>query len=295
VNLFPRTTDPIRVDHRFPEYRLVADARRERTTEIHSIQKVTATAPGEADQVEYAPFFSFTHAGTATGASAGPRAFWHARRASTARADVPGTDVFLSFVDLDFSPRKPPSRAVYATVLCTNRDLAEEIPAGVPLSLERGAAMGRITCLTKPTSQRAPPLGGQALWRLVSNLSLNHLSISGPGGAEALREILRVYLPAPIPEAERQIQGIAGVSARTVTRRVGADAWRGFCRGTEVTLSLDEELFVGSSPLLLAEVLSRFLSLYGHINTFTELVLKSTAREEEWKRWPPMAGAKRLL
>ncbi|WP_437975989.1 type VI secretion system baseplate subunit TssF [Sorangium sp. So ce295] len=293
INLFSRTTEPIRVDHRFPEYRLVADARRERTTEIHSIHKVTATAPGETEQVEYAPFFSFTH--HAEGAGAGPRAFWQARRVATSREDVPGTDVTLSFVDLDLSPRRPPSRVVYASVLCTNRDLPEELSAGVALSLERGAAMGRITCLTKPTPQRDPPLGGQALWRLVSNLSQNHLAISGPGGVDALKEILRVYLFASIPEAERQIQGIAGVSARTVTRRIGADAWRGFCRGTEVTLTLDEEQFVGSSPLLFAEVLSRYLSLHAHINSFTELVLKSTGRAEVWKRWQPMAGAKALL
>ncbi|MGK3989117.1 type VI secretion system baseplate subunit TssF [Sorangium sp. So ce136] len=291
INLFPRTTEPIRVDHRFPEYRLVADARRERTTEIHSINKVTATAPGEAEQVEYAPFFSFTHHAE----GAGPRAFWHARRLATSRDDVPGTDVVLSFVDLDFSPQRPSTRAVYASVLCTNRDLPEEMSAGVPLSLERGAAMGRITCLTKPTPQRDPPLGGQALWRLVSNLSLNHLSLSGPSGTDALKEILRVYLFASIPEAERQIQGIADLSARVVTRRIGADAWRGFCRGTEVTLTLDEEQFVGSSPLLFAEVLSRYLSLQAHINSFTELVLKSTGRAEVWKRWRPMAGTKALL
>ncbi|WP_437277910.1 type VI secretion system baseplate subunit TssF [Sorangium sp. So ce375] len=291
INLFPRTTDPIRVDHRFPEYRLVADARRERTTEIHSIHKVAATAPGEAEQVEYEPFFSFTHHAEGTG----PQAFWHARRVPTSRDDVPGTDVMLSFVDLNFSPRRPPSRVVYASVLCTNRDLPEEMSAGVSLSRERGAAMGRITCLTKPTPQRGAPLGGQALWRLVSNLSLNHLSISGPGGADALKEMLRVYLFASAPEAERQIQGIAGVSARTVTRRLGVDAWRGFCRGTEVTLTLDEEQFVGSSPLLFAEVLSRYLSLHAHVNSFTELVLRSTGRAEVWKRWRPMTGAKTLL
>ncbi|EYF02868.1 type VI secretion system baseplate subunit TssF [Chondromyces apiculatus] len=291
INLFPRTTEPIRVDGRFPEYRLVPDARRERTTEIHSILRVTATAPGEAEQIDYAPFFSFSHHRE----GAGPRAFWHARRVATDREEVPGTDVFLSFVDTTFSPAQPPSRAVYASVLCTNRDLPEEMSAGVRLQPERGAAVGTISCLTKPTPQRDPPLAGQALWRLVSNLSLNHLSLSGPSGLDALREILRVYLPDQIPDAERQIQGIAAVSARTVARRTGPDAWRGFCRGTEVTLTFDEEQFVGQSPLLFAEVLGRFLSLYAHINTFTELVLKSTAREEVWKRWPPMAGARPLL
>ncbi len=292
VNLFPRSTEPIRVDHRRPEYRLVPDARRERITEIHSIREVTATAPGEPEAKVYEPFFSYRHHTPDTE----PRAFWHARRVGTGRKDIPGTDVYLNFVDLDFSPRRPPSETVYASVLCTNRDLAEEMTAGVPLHPERGAAMAQIICLTKPTPQKPAPLGGQALWRLVSNLSLNHLSLSsGPQGAEALRELLRAYLFTESPQADRQIAGIVDTRSRTVTRRMGKDAWRGFCRGTEVTLTLEEERFVGSSPVLFASVLSHFFALYAHINSFTELCLKSSARDEVWKRWPPMVGEKALL
>lgn len=292
ANIFPRSTEPIRVDQRASEYRLVADIRRERVTEIHSILEVTATPVGEGERKIYEPFFSFTH--RAEGDE--PRAFWHARRVPTGRRDIPGTDVQLAFVDLDFTPRAPASEAVYARVLCTNRDLAEEMSAGVPLQIERGAPLSRGVCLTKPTPELPPPLGGQALWRLVSNLSLNHLSLAGgPESVDALREILRVYLFAESPEAHRQIAGIADMSSRIVTRRIGADASRGFCRGTEVTLTLNEEQFVGGSPILFASVLSRFLSLYAHVNAFTELVLKSETREEVWKRWPPMAGERALL
>jgi len=292
VNLFQKATEPIRVDHRRPEYRLVADARRERITEIHSILQVTATAPGEGKPKIYEPFFSYAH--RAEGHA--PSAFWHARRVSTSRKDIPGTDVYLNFVNLDFKPQRPPSETVYASVLCTNRDLAEEMSAGVPLHVERGAAVSRVTCLTKPTPPAESPLGGQALWRLVSNLTLSHVSLSGgPQGVDALREILSAYLFTESPEAERQIAGIADMACRVVTRRVGPDAWRGYCRGTEITLTLDEERFVGSSPILFASVLRRFFALYAHMNTFTELVLKSNSREEVWKRWPPMVGEKALL
>lgn len=70
---------------------------------------------------------------------------------------------------------------------------------------------------------------------------------------------------------------------------------RGFCRGREVTLTVNEREFVGSSPILFGAVLSSFFSLYAHYSSFTELVLKSTSREEVWRRWPPMAGGKALL
>ena len=53
VNLFPKTSEPIRVDHRSLEYRLVGDMRRERTTEIpllfkHFLQKYSAKFNKEA-------------------------------------------------------------------------------------------------------------------------------------------------------------------------------------------------------------------------------------------------------
>ncbi|APR80227.1 Protein ImpG/VasA [Minicystis rosea] len=295
VNLFARTTEPIRVDQYRPEYRVVADVRRERYTEIHSILEVSATSPGEPEQRPYAPFFSYSHPDPDNAMLGERRSFWLARRASTGRADLPGSDVYLSFVSLDFEPQKPWSEVVYARALCTNRDLAAEIEAGAPLAAERGAPAARIVCLTKPTPPVNAPLGGQSLWRLVSNLSLSHLSLGGERGTEALREILRAYLFASTREAEKQIAAIDRVASRTVQRRVGERGWRSLCRGTEVTIALDEDQFGDSSAILFAEVLSRFLSLYAHLNSFTELVLMSTTRAEVWKRWPPMAGAKPLL
>ena len=290
VNLFPRLSEPVRIDQRRAEYRLVADARRERFTEIHSIQTVTSTRPGEPQQRVFPPFYSFSHPAD----DQEPQVFWFARRAATGRTSLPGTDVFLTFVDPAFDVQRPTAEVVYATVLCTNRDLAEEMDAGTQLSIEQGEPVGPVRCLTKPTPQVGAPLGGQALWRLVSNLSLNHLSL-GDHGPEPLREILRAYLFNDAPQAERQIAAIVDVTSRTVTRRLGADSWRGFCRGSEVTLTFNEASLSNSSPILLASVLSRFLSLYAHLNSFTELVLKSKTREEPWQRWKPMTGARPLL
>ncbi len=78
-------------------------------------------------------------------------------------------------------------------------------------------------------------------------------------------------------------------------RRIGSEAWRGFCRGTEVTLEFDESLYVGASAFLLSAVLSRFLALHAAVNSFTQLVAKSRQREGIWRVWPAMAGEKILL
>lgn len=291
VNLFRKTSEPVRLDQTQVEYRLPPDSYRERSTEIHSILKLSASSAFEDDSRVFQPFYSFDH----DSQRADARAFWLARRQPTGRADLPGTDLMLSFLDLDFKPTRPPAQVVFAHTLCTNRGVAEQMPAGARMEIEVDAPLQGIVCLTKPTRQAAPPLGGQTLWRLVSHLSLNQLSLDGEAGLAALREILRLYAVFDDATVTGQVAGLSGLSSGPVVRRIGGEAWRGFCRGTEIRLELDEERFVGSHPFLLASVLNRFFGLYAAVNSFTQLVLTSRQRNGIWKTWPPLAGDRPVL
>jgi type VI secretion system protein ImpG len=293
INLFRRTSEPIRVDHRQLEYRLVPDMRREKTTEIHSVLSVSGTSDPTDPTRDYAPFYSYTHAMERRK----QRAFWHARRVPAQHPEMTGTDVLLSFRDLDFSPARPPDEIVYAHLLCTNRALAAEIPAGGTLQSDDAAPVSQIVCLKKPTRPVDPPLGGQALWRLVSHLSLNYLALGETDDSlKALREILALYCLQDAPAQRQQIHGIRRMSHRKVVRRMDGAAWKGFCRGTEVELLFDESAFVGGSAFLFASVINHFLGLFASTNSFTQLLVRRAARESEvWKLWRPMSGAKAVL
>ena len=288
VNLFQKTSEPIRIDHRQIEYRLVADMRREATTEIHSVIAVSGSSDTSDPTRQYAPYYSFTHAMERHG----QKAYWHSRTVPD-QGGKTGTEILLSFRDLDFNPALPPHETVFAQVLCTNRGLAAELPADEALlQTDEALPVRRIVCVRKPTRPLTPPLSGQALWRLVSHLSLNYLSLEGgEAGLRSLREILGLYCFSDAPSLQRQIQGIRAITPRKVVRRMGDEAWKGFCRGTEITLTFDEAQYVGSSAFLLASVLNRFFALYASTNSFTQLVIQRTGREGEWKRWLPMAGA----
>ena len=77
-----------------------------------------------------------------------------------------------------------------------------------------------MIALLKPTSVIQPPLGKALQWRLISQLSLNYLSIV-EGGADALREILRLHNFGDFAFHEAEIQGIVNVSSRpTLTREL---------------------------------------------------------------------------
>jgi len=292
VNLFERLSEPLRVDQQRVEYRLVADARRERVTGIHSVLELTA-APGGGQGAVFQPFYSYTHA-----MDAGQRTFWHARRVPSQRAGVPGSDLMLSFLDLRGAPVPPPAQTVWARVLCTNRRLAEQLLPGDLLQMEVAAPVKSITVLHPPSPAVEPPLGAQTLWRLVSQLSLNHLSLAGAdaeASLHALQEILRLYAASGDPTVEAQVGGIRKLTATPGVRRVGTAPWSGFARGTEIELLMDEAAYDGGSALLLAMVLDRFFALYASINSWTRLSVRRQGKEGVWKTWDARIGDRPLL
>ena len=288
ANLFPRTSEPIVVDHRNYEYLLSADRQRGSTTEVHSILSVTASDPN-ADRPVLVPSF----AALGNIALEPQTVFWSTRREQSLRPNISGTDVFLTFVDRANAMKTPAEPVIYASLLCTNRRLAEQVPVGARMVVEGVSQTTRVRCLYEPTAQRDPPLGSETLWRLVSLLTLNHQSlVDGSTGRDQLREMLALFASDSRRDHE-QIRGIRELQARSVTARIGVDAWRGYCRGTEVILEFEDDAFVGGSPLMMSAVLARFFAMYTSINSFVRLAVRRG--DEVWKQWEPMSGRQLAL
>jgi type VI secretion system protein ImpG len=288
ANLFPRTSEPIVIDHKHYEYLLVGDRQREASTEVHSVLSVVASEPSADRPVLVPSFAALGHIAHEKDAI-----FWSARREHSLRPDISGTDLFLTFVDQANTMKLPSEPVIYAQLLCTNRRLAEQVPAGARMVAEGVSQATGIRCLYEPTVQHSPPLGSETLWRLVSLLTLSHQSlVDGSTGRDQLREMLTLFASDSTRDHE-QIRGIKSLVARGVTARIGNDAWRGYCRGTEVALEFDDQGFVGGSPLMLAAVLARFFAMYTSVNSFVRLV--AYRGDEIWKQWEPMSGRQLVL
>ncbi len=292
VNIFSKISEPVRIHHRSRDYRLTADVRRESTTEIHSIQSVSMTSDLADTTRRVEPFFSFNHRASADGVSV----FWYGQREISTNPRVPGTTMKLSFVDHTFNPKQPVSEVVFAHVLCTNRHLAQQLSSGTKLEVEEDMPIKAIVCQTKPTEQRQAPLAGATYWRLISHLSLNYLSLANtPASLQALQEMLRIYNVDNEAAVERQIMGILSMRTQASVRRVGLDAWRGFCNGSRINLMFKSENYVGESPLLFSAVLNRFFRLYTSINSFTHLIVYNDQQQDPLKDWLPGIGGQQLL
>ncbi len=160
--------------------------------------------------------------------------------------------------------------------------------------MEGGSVAKAISMLRKPTKPYRFDYRGAGQWRLISHLALNHLSISG-SGLNAFREMLSLYDLPRTAVSRRQIVGIAEISQRDKTVWLPGNPFASFVRGLEITLTVDEESFVGTGLDIFARVIDRFLGLYVHLNSFIELVLVSSRTGEELVRCAPRAGESILL
>jgi type VI secretion system protein ImpG len=298
VNLFHQDTSPIRLDHHRVEYPIVPDHRAPYSFEVHTVEDVVATVPGVSGERRFRPFYAIHH-GDEVGADP---AFWHATRRASIRRDDEGTDVHLTLVDPAFRPAHLDGiEVLHVRALCSNRDLPARLVFGDQrgdFQVEKVAEVRRTRCLRQPTKPLRPPLRSQSRWRLVSHLSLNHLSVfpdaagSEPGkSASAFREILRLYDFAESAVSRQRIEGVVGVEARRATHML---AGVGPVRGLHVVLQLDESKYAGSGVFLFASVLERFLALYTTINSFTMTEVRTRQREGILKRWPPRTGERYL-
>jgi type VI secretion system protein ImpG len=292
INLFPKTSEPVPLTQRHHEYMIVPDARRRTTMGIFSIEEVTGVSPGSPEPLRYEPLYSFRHGGESA-----QKLFWLAKRRPTQWRPDEGTDVWISFVDRTGRVAYPDLDAVTTRLLCYNGALPARLPFGDPagdFELPGGGPITRIATLVKPTLPLDPPLGKAQLWRLISQLSLNYVSLV-EGGVDALRELLQLHNFPDSPSGDKQVRGVVGLKPGPAYTRIESEHGLTFARGHRVEIEFDEEHFTGGGVYLMAAVLERFLGLYVSLNSFTILAARTRQRKELLREWPPRSGAKALL
>jgi type VI secretion system protein ImpG len=290
INLFPQTAEPIQLDRTRYEYPVMPDYRHSRSVEVFSVDEVTCTYQRTGESVPFEPFFSFRH-----GMAPKQPGFWQATR-RPAGPDERSTRMWLSLVELSGRPLALDLDTLTVRCTCSNGDMPARLPFGEErgdFDLEGGSAIDRIVALRKPTPVLRPAVGHDALWRLISHLSLNYLSLV-EGGREALQEMLRLY-HCGSASLEQQIEGIADVrSERRFTRVVG-DHGIAYVRGMRVELRLDEKKFVGGGAYLFASVLERYFGQYVSMNSFSQLAVSTPQRKEMLREWEPRSGNRILM
>ena len=264
--------------------------------EVWQVERVRETLPDGSSR-PWRPFYRLTHGDRDSGGEAG---FYHLARRPTA-APLTGSEVYIAPHDPEFDPDAPSGTVLSVDALCLNRDLPAALPFGGGRPELRLAEplprVAQLSCLTAPSTPLRPPLRERRFWRLVSHLSLGHLSVvGGAEGAAALREVLRLYDMRDSAET-RDRDRCAGRCRRGAGHRPRCPASRAgaFCRGLDVTLEFDAASWQDGGLYLLAAVLDRFLALHATVNSFVRTTAVLRGQPGHAAAWPARAGMRVLL
>ena len=297
INLFPHRAEPISLEHEQLDYKVIPDVRYPEHYEVYAIDKVVGLS-GTGNKVEYKPFYGLNHSDI----QRHEQRFWHGERRTTNNGEFgnePGSEIDLSLVDLNFKVADASDETISVQTLCFNRNTPEKLPFGNGQPhfkfVDLGIMLKSIDTLTRVTSTIRLPQGNGARWRLISHLSLNHLSLDGDNAADKLKEMLSLYDYTDSAASRALINAIQNIQTRSITAPITLHGRTSICRGTEIEILFDDSLLAGSSVYLFSSVLHHFFALYCSINSFTRLIIKLKGRTEAYKIWPPRIGMKSVL
>ena len=191
----------------------------------------------------------------------------------------------------------PDAEIITARCTCTNHGLPAQFPFGDKdgdFFLNGDASVHRIRALHRPTPTYAPPASTGQVWNLISQLSLNHLSL-GEAGLPALHEVLRLHNFGKISHIEKQISGILSLRSSPDVALVQGEFGAVAARGARVDIELDESRFPGGGAYLFAAILDHFLGLYVSMNSFSRLTVSTGRRREPLYACSPRAGSQALM
>lgn len=293
INLFKQTAEPILMTQTRTSYTVVPDARQSEVMEIYSVDEVVATNPKMREMTVLEPIHTYRYQ---TREEKG-KAFWSATRKVNELGERKPAAMSISVVDLDGQLKDPEADVLTVRCTCTNFDLPSRLPFGAAAGDFEAVgftAAKQVTALRRPTRSYDPPDGVGQLWRLISQLSLNYLSLSEEGRG-ALQEILRLHNFTDESHLENQIRAITKMESRPHFAMVLSDYGLTPARGTAIDLELDEQQFTGGSAYLFGAVLERFLAGYCSMNSFAQLSASTNLRKGAMNTWPPRAGTQVLL
>ena len=296
VNLFKHGAEPIDLSGHAAQVTLTPSGRQPHAYEIFSVDQVISTrttADGHAGDPlrEFRPFESFAH--EIEHAQGRTALYYRCKVEDSLRGD--GLVHRIAFVRADESNYIGALETTSIDLTCTNRDLPLALGIGdISVDTEVTPPLASYRNICRPTRPYRPVLDGQLHWSLISNLSLNYLSLLS---VEPLKAVLGAYDFAALHDIQRaratrkRLDGISEAHTEPLDWLI-----KGLpIRGLRTRLKLDQNAFLCEGDLyLFGCVLSQFFALYASINSFHRLEVLNTTNNELYT-WPLLTGRQPLI
>ena len=289
INLFEHDAEPIKMDQRQSEVRIRTSKGRGRSRaehyEIYSVNSVVGNNRRAGIKTEYNSINGFY-----SGESDSPVYQTSVR---------PGEDSNSNHTYLAlYYPKEMEitnGETLTIKLTCTNGNLPCKLrPGDVSKPTSSTSELVEFTNILPPSDTIQVPSGGALLWRLLSHLSLNYLSLAN---AENLKALLNLYVfPGSVSRKEeslnrKKISAIEEVKVVSTDRLVRGN----LLRGQEITITLDGEQFACRGDMILfATLLDKLFHSYASFNCFTVMTTRDSNTGETYS-WPARLGDRPLI
>jgi type VI secretion system protein ImpG len=288
VNLFTMDASPLVLDQRRTEYRIVPNPRQPDHYAVYSVDHVGTWGQGSRADHVYLPFESFEHEGHGCN-----DATYYRLRTRASRSND-GTETYVTFMK-NYNDALAKKETVSIELTCTNKMLPKLLRVGdININGDYTSDSVEFSNITPVIPSFSPPLEGDTLWRLLSNMSLNYVALTN---AHTLRAVLSTYdfrSRHDRPRAsmlEKILQSIVDISCSESHR-----VYKGMpVRGAQTRLVLDQRSFSCEGAMyLFGSVLNEFFAMSATVNSFHQLIVREAVRGEEYK-WPARLGRTRTI
>ncbi len=255
INLWRSGATPIDVEGRRLEYPVRVDALRYRTVECHSVEAVDLYSSGAARPQRLDPV-------VALGEVRGTKVRWGVRRNQSRT----GGEVLLYFRGLDYSSLGRMRLLATASVLASNRDIAQHLRIGARLTAVEGLGNWHGVLACAPSIFRPALAGAAAMETMIGYLQSSMVGLM----AEARRGMLHEYLKR-FPGAERAgwINGVGRAALHPVTAlRRGQPQ-----PGVAVAISYEAHSHPTTSRAMVKRILAQLFESQRGINRIEEVAI----------------------
>lgn len=287
VNLYESDAVPVRKTSLQEEYLLTPSEFGKEHSEVFSIENVRGWIPSKNGYEDYHAFESFERRNEA--------GEYYSVRVKL-NQDGTKTESYIRFASAGgiLEDMEHSSATVSVKMLCTNKNAPSKLALGdlcvkdphSPLEVE-------FSNVTIPTISYPPPIDGDFLWKVISNMSLNYLSLES---IETLRTILRTYdFYAAYDRKQKEHSEAMLMGLKDIRNKRVEMIHEGLpLRGIETELFLDPTKFVNIAEAYhFCCVLNEFFALYCNLNSFHRLVVHID--KHKTFSWPAKIGTQALM
>ncbi|MCU7843212.1 MAG: type VI secretion system baseplate subunit TssF [Candidatus Thiodiazotropha sp. (ex Monitilora ramsayi)] len=279
VNLFKAQSEPVVIDHRRSEYRVVADVNYPNSLNIYSVDSIESVGSTSGERHTYHSIHELKSR------SGSPR-HYHISNRKRKQGDE---ETFISVGGI--------SRFETETLSCDIHAYNGHYPRRylVEGSIRNDSEKNNqlkdsveLTNISRPTATHMPPDDIDYQWGVVAHLSLNYQSIAE---LDTLKRVLSLYEWTGRNENLRKIDGI-----KDVNLELYQEMYRGaLMRGMEINLTLHEGNYASIADIaLFGQILHTFFTLYANINTVVRTRVHCHPSGKELS-WQPALGETSLM